>query len=250
MVRTIILIVMAGAAMFVAPYAASQPCDYPIDITISDVSAKPCTLNQISIPVYMTNPCDIGGFTVAVRVTDSTWLGFRPNDTTVADRNESRIVDWDHFTYYVNPLTPWKITVTALAGAAPPLPPGQGLIFTLHITYKNYLIDDSSQTLGFGTVQVSDPTGYFLDSTSLTPGSFYVEPSACRGNPRGDANCSGVRSGIDVTYLVNYFKGGTSFCLLCSGDANHSGRVDGLDVTFLINYFKGFGPAPDPCDSR
>jgi hypothetical protein len=250
MVKTAVLIAMAIVAAFaIAPNAVCQPCDYPTDITISDVSARPCTLQRASIPVYMTNPCAVGGFTIVIRTTDSTWLNFPVGDTATVDRDGSRIENWEYFTYYVSPSSPWKITITALAGGGPDLPPGQGLIFTLHVPYLNFMLDDTSQTLDFDTsrVRISDPTGYFLFMTTMTPGSFYVQQSRCHGNPRGDANCSGVVNGIDVTFLVAYLKGGASYCLLCSGDVNNSGSVNGIDVTYLIGYLKGFNPPPVPC---
>jgi hypothetical protein len=62
---------------------------------------------------------------------------------------------------------------------------------------------------------------------------------------RGDANGNGILNGIDVIYLVNYFKGGPAPQPLQAGDANGNGQVNGLDVVYLINYFKG-GPPPPP----
>jgi hypothetical protein len=66
---------------------------------------------------------------------------------------------------------------------------------------------------------------------------------------RGDANGSGTLNGVDVVYLVNYFKGGPAPIPLQSGDANGNGEVNGLDVVYLINYFKG-GPPPPPMPGR
>ncbi len=62
---------------------------------------------------------------------------------------------------------------------------------------------------------------------------------------RGDANGSGELNGLDVIYLVNYFKGGPAPDPIESGDANGSGTTNGLDVIYLVNYFKG-GPPPPP----
>jgi hypothetical protein len=74
-------------------------------------------------------------------------------------------------------------------------------------------------------------------------------------SPAGDANSNGVLNGIDVTFLVGFFKGGpapTCTCVPffpplptgCCADANGNGVVNGIDVTYLINFFKGIGPAP------
>ncbi|HBC46155.1 MAG TPA: hypothetical protein DEO84_03110 [candidate division Zixibacteria bacterium] len=60
----------------------------------------------------------------------------------------------------------------------------------------------------------------------------------------GDANGSGTVSGLDVVFLIRFFKGlGPAPDPLLSGDANGSCTVSGLDVTYLVRYFKG-GPAP------
>jgi len=49
--------------------------------------------------------------------------------------------------------------------------------------------------------------------------------------------------GGDVTYLVNYFRGINSACLVggffCSADANGDCYVIGSDVTKMVNYFRG-----------
>jgi hypothetical protein len=66
--------------------------------------------------------------------------------------------------------------------------------------------------------------------------------------PPGDANGSGATSGLDVTFLVNYFKGRNSGPdPLLAGDANGSCTTTGLDVTYLVRFFKGIGPAPRRC---
>jgi hypothetical protein len=66
--------------------------------------------------------------------------------------------------------------------------------------------------------------------------------------PPGDANSSGNVTGLDVVYLVNYFKSkGPAPDPLLAGDANGSCSTTGLDVTFLVRFFKGMGPAPRRC---
>jgi hypothetical protein len=72
----------------------------------------------------------------------------------------------------------------------------------------------------------------------------------------GDVNGSGSCTGLDVTYLRNYFKGigpepvpwancvdpdlGDHFFI--TSDVNGSCTITGLDVTYMVNYFHG-GPA-------
>jgi hypothetical protein len=68
----------------------------------------------------------------------------------------------------------------------------------------------------------------------------------------GDVNGSGVANGIDVGFLVNYFKGGSLPPISCDcpphgvifpgADVNGNCAVNGIDVSYLVNYFKG-GPA-------
>jgi hypothetical protein len=67
----------------------------------------------------------------------------------------------------------------------------------------------------------------------------------------GDVNNNGQTNGIDVGYLVNYFKGGdvpplTMDCpphgsLFVACDVNGNCAVNGIDVTYLVSFFKG-GP--------
>jgi hypothetical protein len=65
----------------------------------------------------------------------------------------------------------------------------------------------------------------------------------------GDANASGETNGLDVIYLVNYFKGGSPPPVSCDcppygmlylgADSNGSCSVNGLDVSYLVNILKG-----------
>jgi hypothetical protein len=86
---------------------------------------------------------------------------------------------------------------------------------------------------------------FCLDSISVMPGGCNYAI--------GDANASGVLNGLDVTYSVGYFKGGSLPPYSCectpgntwfvAGDVNGSCSFNGLDVTYMVSYFKG-GP---PC---
>jgi len=72
----------------------------------------------------------------------------------------------------------------------------------------------------------------------------------------GDANNSGDLNGLDVTFGVNYFKGGPQPPYECectegstwyvAGDVNGSCNYNGLDITYAVAYLKG-GPDPFPC---
>jgi hypothetical protein len=71
----------------------------------------------------------------------------------------------------------------------------------------------------------------------------------------GDVNGSDNYNGLDITYGVAFFKGGSEplcdECPPCSGwhycgDVNGSCNYNGLDITYGVAYFKG-GDAPIPC---
>ncbi|UCC80609.1 MAG: hypothetical protein JSW64_04420 [Candidatus Zixiibacteriota bacterium] len=73
----------------------------------------------------------------------------------------------------------------------------------------------------------------------------------------GDVNGSGSYNGLDITYGVAFFKGGSEpMCPQCPivecnawhycGDVNGSCSYNGLDITYGVAYFKG-GSAPVYC---
>jgi len=93
------------------------------------------------------------------------------------------------------------------------------------------------------------------DDLSNAAFSIYGSPSNC-DYIVGDVNNSGGTNGLDVVFMVNYFKGGQAPPYVCqctpgnswyvSGDVNNSCSFNGLDVTYLVGFLKG-GPAPAPC---
>lgn len=225
--------------------AAAQ--DSTVYIRIEGPTTPPCEENRLDFPVYMTNEdVTVGGFSIEIMLTDPSWFAFDPDDSLAVDTIGACHTTWGSFDFFVHPYR-HKITVSALGPGGENLPPGTDcLIFTVHGDFSNRLVSDTSQLINFGTVIVSDSTGYIHFTRILIRDSLFVE--ACDTNlVRGDANQDGSLNGLDVIYLINYFKGGPSICLGCPclGDANTSGIVNGLDVVFLVTYFKG-GPAPDP----
>ncbi len=88
-----------------------------------------------------------------------------------------------------------------------------------------------------------------LDSYLLRLGCVYVI---------GDVNGSDSYNGLDVTFGVSFFKGGSLPMIECEcgqtgtwyvgGDVNGSCSYNGLDITYGVSYFKG-GDAPVPCPS-
>ncbi|UCC78870.1 MAG: dockerin type I repeat-containing protein [Candidatus Zixiibacteriota bacterium] len=220
--------------------------DSTVYIRIEGPTTPPCEDNRLDFPVYMTNPVTVGGFSIEIMLTDPSWFEFDPDDLLAVDTIGACHTTWGNFDFYVHPYG-HKITVTALGPGGQNLPPGENcLIFTIHGDFDNKLVSDTCQLINFGTTSVADSTGYINLPRILVRDSLCVE--ACDTNlVRGDANQSGALNGLDVTYLIIYFKGGSSICLGCPclADANNDGNVNGLDVVFLVSYFKG-GTAPDP----
>jgi hypothetical protein len=88
-----------------------------------------------------------------------------------------------------------------------------------------------------------------------TPGCNYVA---------GDINGNGSANGIDVTFGVSYFKGGTPPPVNCgnpvgpcpqaspfyaAGDVNGNCAFNGIDITFYVAYLKGLQPALRNCET-
>jgi hypothetical protein len=83
------------------------------------------------------------------------------------------------------------------------------------------------------------------------PDSYYsfmvVGPLLCP-YIAGDVNDNGAVNGLDVIYLVNYFKGGAAPPLSCDNgngpifveaDINGNCVVNAADITYLVNFFLG-----------
>jgi hypothetical protein len=251
--KSIITLTACALFCFGSQISLGQECPEPTVISIGDITLDPCNPQRISIPVYMQNPCAIGGFSLKIFCTDPSWLAFTANDPLAADTIGSRISHWDLFSAVVSPTSTYRISITGIADMPGGdtnvvLMPGDGLLFTIHMDYRDFTACDTSQLLNAGDVQISSPDAYYLYPWIVNTNYVYILPGDCHDNPRADANCNGVLNGLDAVYLVNYLKGvGRSYCCLCSGDANNSNSVNGIDITYLIAYFKG-GTPPPPCD--
>jgi len=97
----------------------------------------------------------------------------------------------------------------------------------------------------------------FTVINSQPAGSFSIYGSSSnRDYVAGDINNSVGTNGLDVVFMVNYFKGGDQPSYICqctpgnswyvAGDVNNSCSFGGLDVTYLVGFLKG-GPSPVPC---
>ena len=89
---------------------------------------------------------------------------------------------------------------------------------------------------GFGEIFIERPIPAGHDVYEFTYGEAY----------RGDLNSDCLINGLDVTYLINYFKGRVEYPLpadIYKADINGNCRVNGIDVVYLVCFLKG-GPAP------
>lgn len=116
----------------------------------------------------------------------------------------------------------------------------------------NYI---ANGTAGQPIVGTSSSASYIVES------GYWVGAGAAGGCDYviGDVNGSDSYNGLDITYGVNFFKGGAlPMCPFGScpippcnsfyycGDVNASCSYNGLDITYGVSYFKG-GAGPMPC---
>jgi hypothetical protein len=124
---------------------------------------------------------------------------------------------------------------------------------------------DATITFDAGDLDEGLYTGtIFLDSNDpVNPNAeiaaaFHVTTAGGCDYVVGDINNSGDFTGLDVTFSIAYFKGGTAPAYECectpghiwhvAGDVNASCVFNGIDVTYMVSYFKGGAdviPCPD-----
>lgn len=135
--------------------------------------------------------------------------------------------------------------------------------FMLKTVFDLTIIGDTVECLGAGYY----PTTGYGSKAGDFPGVFnyptfdyfspvvFTEPLPPCLYVVGDINGSDNYNGLDITYGVAFFKGGTIpacyYCELCPdfhycGDVNASCSYNGLDITYGVAYFKG-GAGPAPC---
>lgn len=145
------------------------------------------------------------------------------------------------------------------------------LLMTSVAIAQNYQIDWYVIASGGGEMsstnyRVNGTAGQPITGTSSSPGyivesGYWVGAGAVGGCDYivGDVNGSDNYNGLDITYGVSYFKGGSDpICPYGScpippcdaffycGDVNASCSYNGLDITYGVSYFKG-GAGPMPC---
>jgi hypothetical protein len=140
---------------------------------------------------------------------------------------------------------------------------GYGFLFmALHqgaVSIIDYSNPDSCRQVGFydtpgssNDIAISGIYLYVSDSSSIQI-LKYLSPNSCAYLP-GDINGNGSTNGTDVSYAVNYFKGGQLPPIDChpacanqpnpffaAGDINGSCAFNGVDITYFVRYLQG-GP--------
>ena len=100
-----------------------------------------------------------------------------------------------------------------------------------------------------GNIYIADYYSLYILNHQNTEACYYVP---------GDINGDGHLIGSDVTFGVNYFRGGahppdscwnnvTSQWQYSAADANGDCHFIGSDITYLVNYFRGVNPLPQYC---
>jgi hypothetical protein len=184
---------------------------------------------------------------------------------------------------FSNWTNPWSFAVAALPPFGPPvlLSPGNGAtVYDVSPTldwadvsdadFYQVVVDDDSDFSSLDRYSAQDSsrwtvspeltaeTWYWMVRSHGTPGfsgwsvvwHFTVSDSLPDYVP-GDANGSGILNGNDVTYLLNYLRGGPPPPPpIWRADANGDCIVNGTDVSYLVNYLKGWGEPPigSDCD--
>lgn len=226
------------------------------DDTVTLTIGQSCdSIPRLSIPIYMNNPDSVGSFTIKIVLSDfgispPLWLVFDPEDDEAADTTDSRINYWPFFYFYID--EPDTIVVNAARIGYPEevhsLPPGDGLIFTIHPVITE--TSDTCQLLRYGDgCFVYDENMY--NHYSLN----YVRGEACSGcDPswlHGDVDRSGDIGLSDVIGMISIYRGTGSFCIgcICTGDADGNGVAAELsDLIALIGNYRTGQPEMLPCE--
>ncbi|MEE9554081.1 MAG: hypothetical protein V3W18_07250 [candidate division Zixibacteria bacterium] len=245
----VVLLFTTFASVYGQEYCVPEDGQYPPEADVTLTIGSPCDSSEIvGIPIYLDNPCPVGGFEMEIVLTDPN-LGvyFDETNPDVADLIGSRNTEWGFFSFNVN--NPTTITVLAIGpgGSQPSLPPGTGLLFTVHPSLEGTV--DNCQMVRFGAIDhVFDESGY------VEYGRIHEQGTLCIGcEPswrRGDANRSGTLNIADVITLFNHLRG-SPICFggcICTGDFNNSGSINISDVIDMFTYLKGQGEQPVPCN--
>ena len=223
---------------------------YPPEADVTITIGSPCdSTDTLAIPIYLENPCPVGGFSMQIVLTEiNQGVYFDELNPNVADTFGSRNTGWGFFSF--NVINPSTISVLAIGpgGQQQTLPPGSGLIFTLHPSASSSV--DNCQLVRFGAIDhVFDESGYYEYGREHVRGTLCV---GCEQSwRRGDANRSGTLNIADVVALFGHLQGTSRLCFggcICTGDFNSSGSINVADVIQMFAYLQGLADPPLPCD--
>ena len=223
---------------------------YPPEADVTLTIGSPCdSTDTLAIPVYLDNPCPVGGFEMQIVLTDiNQGVYFDSENPNVVDTSGSRNTRWGFFSFNVNDPSTVSILAIGPGGQQPVLPPGNGLIFTLHPSTSGPV--DNCQLVRFGAIdRVIDESGYHEYGRNHEQGTLCVGCEPSWG--RGDTNRSGSLNIADVIALFNHLQGTDSVCFggcLCTGDFNSSGSINVSDVIEMFAFLQGLADPPLPCD--
>jgi hypothetical protein len=218
------------------------------DTVYVDSVGTVATAGQVQVPVNFTNDQNLAGIGLTLThdlsglVIDSmSFTGSRLESYSV--KGATIVDNW--------------ISVYMIVLSEPVLPPGNGLLGTLYLSFSPG-IGDQFVTIDTITINQNDVE---YNTTFTTEGSDYFYPqfekgyvsidgSGCcidmRGNVNGDVDESVNVS--DLTYFVNYlFGGGPAPICYEEADVNADGTLNVADLTFLVNYLFAGGAAPGAC---
>jgi hypothetical protein len=173
--------------------------------------------------------------------------------------------------------TPWSFVITILPPFGPPqlLSPPDGAYLGDHsplldwgdvdgAIFYQVVVDDDPDFSSLDRYSAVDSSGWTV-SPDLPGGDWYwmartrgssgfsgwsdvwhfIASDSLPDYVPGDANGSGVLNGNDVTFLLNYLRGGPPPPPpIWRADANGDCIVNGTDVSYLVNFFKGWGQPP------
>jgi hypothetical protein len=245
-----IFIIIFAPALHAQEYCEEIPGEgYPPEADVTITIGTPCdSMEILSIPVYLENPCPVSGFQMDIVLTDpGAGVYFDSEDPNAADTAGSRNTGWGFFTFNVLDETTIRIVAVGPGGEQPLLPAGDGLLFTVHPRADGPV--NECQEVRFGAIDfVYGESGYY------PYGATHINGILCVGCDdiwlRGDANRSGTRNIADVIVLYAHLKGIEYVCIggcLCTGDFNNSGAINVADVIDMYAFLKGVGDPPDPC---
>jgi parallel beta-helix repeat protein len=217
--------------------------DEPGSITVFDIEGD-ADIDILVTNSFSNNVSVLKNDGSGVFVADSTYAaGDGPISIYGSDFDGDGDIDFALAQYYLNNIAIWSNSGSGVFAQDSSYDVGS---FPVNVAAGDF---DGDKTLDLvSTNFIGDNISVLLNSVAA--GCEYVT---------GDVNGSGSYNGLDITYGVNFFKGGSNpMCAIGScpippcdaffycGDVNGSCSYNGLDITYGVNYFKG-GSNPIPC---